>query len=223
MKKCTEEEILAIINKAPTPIKEAIEEGSAALTVADIGLRHTLHVDQIGILAELNRNMLLGLTRPQEFLNELIEARVSEPTAKEIMAEINKEIFIPLRDQMRAAGNTQEQAVQKTSQQPVPKAPPPPPTQPTSRPMPPIRPAPVEGQPPKAVAPQAPRSDLAAAIQKATQSPPPQPQSVVLPPQPMPEPMKEAVRSAPVAPPQSEPPKTRPYSVDPYREPVDES
>jgi hypothetical protein len=118
MKKYSDSEILSITQKAPVPIRERIENVQTALTVAEIGQRFNLHIDQIGTIAELNRNMLLGLVNPQEFLNELIAAKVPEKDAREIMTEINQKIFVPLREQMRNAPPTEVKPPQKPTQIP---------------------------------------------------------------------------------------------------------
>ncbi len=101
MKNYSDSEILEAIKKAPAPIREIIEDVQTALDIAEIGQRLNFHIDQIGTLAELNRNMLLGLIGPQEFFQELIILKIPEIQAKEIMNEINQKIFVPLQKQMR--------------------------------------------------------------------------------------------------------------------------
>jgi len=109
MKHFTDQEIEDAIKKVPKSIHDEISSGEdTAIVVAQIGQKYGLHIDQIGILAELNRNMLLGLIGPEEFLKELVAAGVSDTDARQIMTEINQKIFVPLREQMRSgAGNTQ--------------------------------------------------------------------------------------------------------------------
>jgi hypothetical protein len=102
MKHFTDQEIAEALRIAPKTIQDTIFDGqTVAVTVANIGKVQSLHIDQIGIIAELNRNMLLGLVNPQEFLNELIAAKVPEKDAREIMTEINQKIFVPLREEMK--------------------------------------------------------------------------------------------------------------------------
>jgi hypothetical protein len=101
MKKYPDAEIIQMTKDAPQPVREVIEDMQTAFTVADLGQKHGLHIDQIGTLAELNRNMILGLVGPEEFLKDLIEAGVSDKDAREMIAEINLKIFVPLREKMR--------------------------------------------------------------------------------------------------------------------------
>ncbi|MDO8593666.1 MAG: hypothetical protein Q7R59_02115 [bacterium] len=109
MKKYSDAELIKMTNDAPKPVREAIENIQTAFDVADIGQKHGLHIDQIGTLAELNRNMILGLVNPQEFLQELITtAKIPDKDAREIMTEINQKIFVPLREEMRNGPPTPE-------------------------------------------------------------------------------------------------------------------
>lgn len=101
MHRYSTQELLEVSNKAPIQIREALSAETTISTITSIATNLKLHVDQIGLIAELNVQMLLGLVNPQEFLNELIAAKVPEKDAKEIMTEINQKIFVPLREQMR--------------------------------------------------------------------------------------------------------------------------
>jgi len=108
MKNYSNQDLIQFINQAPPLIQERISNINTALEIAVIGKSKKLHIDQIGKLAELNRNMLLGLIGPDEFLKELVASGVSDADVKQIMTEINQKIFVPLREQMRSgAGNTQ--------------------------------------------------------------------------------------------------------------------
>lgn len=105
MKKYSDAEIIKMTNDAPKPIREVIENVQTALDIAALGQKRGFHIDKIGMLAELNRNMLLGLVSPQEFLQELVTAGIPDKDAREIMAEISQKIFIPLREEMRKSGD----------------------------------------------------------------------------------------------------------------------
>ena len=136
MKKYPDDEIIRMTKNAPNPVREALENVKTAIDIAELGQKHGLHIDQIGTLAELNRNMLLGLVNPQEFLQELIAAGIPDADARRIIAEINQKIFVPLREEMR-------NGVVETQQRPIPPLPP---VQPPQAVPPPVmqRPAPRE-------------------------------------------------------------------------------
>lgn len=104
MKKFTDEEIKSAVNKAPKIIRDELDTGyDTAVTISEIGRNQQMHIDQIGILAELNRNMLLGLIGPSDFSQELTSIGISDAQVQQILSEINTKIFIPLREEMRRA------------------------------------------------------------------------------------------------------------------------
>lgn len=109
-----------------------------ARSIASIGMSKNLHIDQIGTVAELNRNMLLGLIKPQEFLDGLIEARISEKDAREIITSINDKIFLPLHAEVRGGDTFVPPVASRPAQpQPQPVRPPAAPVPPHIAPLPP--------------------------------------------------------------------------------------
>ena len=101
MKHYSTKELLQISDTAPASIRDALSSENTITTITNLGVNLKLHVDQLGLVAELNVQMLLGLVNPQEFLQELIAAGVPDADAREIMTEINQKIFVPLREEMR--------------------------------------------------------------------------------------------------------------------------
>jgi len=108
MKNFTDQQINDAYKSATKAIQETINDGESSLAsmLLSLGTKLNLHVDQLGLIAVLNRNMLLGLVGPEEFLKELITTGVSDKDAREIISEINKKIFIPLHEQMRNGTTT---------------------------------------------------------------------------------------------------------------------
>src|SRR3989344_1060873 len=110
MKKFTDQELDAALKTAPGPIQKELATGyETANIISAFRSKYNLHIDTVGMIAELNRNMLLGLVNPQEFLQELITAGIPDKDAREIMAEVNQKGFVPLREEMRKGGVTQQQ------------------------------------------------------------------------------------------------------------------
>lgn len=103
MRHFTDQEIMDRLDQAPPLVQERIGDPRTTLEVADMGRRRKLHVDQIGKIVEMNRNLLLGIVNPQDFLQELIAAGITELDARQIMTEINQKIFMPLREKMKSA------------------------------------------------------------------------------------------------------------------------
>lgn len=127
MRKYSDQEVIERIQEAPPSVREVVEDLTTVRTIATIGKNYGLHIDQIGVLAELNRNLLIGLVSPREFHRNLLEAGIPDSAARSIMAEINRKIFIPLRDKMQHSGIST----------PITTVPPPPPSY-GERPPPPL-------------------------------------------------------------------------------------
>lgn len=104
MKHYSTKELLAISDKTPRIVQEVLSSESTIKIISNLGINFKLHIDQIGLIAELNVQMLLRLINPKEFFEELVIAKISEKDAKEIITEINQKIFVPLREEMRKGG-----------------------------------------------------------------------------------------------------------------------
>jgi hypothetical protein len=102
MKHYSTQELLVASDKAPIQIQEAFSSETTISTISNLGNKFRLHIDQIGLVAELNVQTLLGLIDPEGFLKELVAAGIADKDARDIMAEINQKIFVPLREGMRS-------------------------------------------------------------------------------------------------------------------------
>jgi hypothetical protein len=116
MKDLSLEEAGRWMEAAPPLVQEAITSEVTQQTLEQLGKQYMLHVDVVGLLMKLTSYMLLGYIGPEEFLKELIAAGVSDKDAREIMTEINKKIFVPLREKMESKEQiTPEPPTQQTS------------------------------------------------------------------------------------------------------------
>ncbi|MDO8567070.1 MAG: hypothetical protein Q7R58_02885 [bacterium] len=112
MKKFTDQELNEALKAAPKVIQGEIATGyETADIIRAFKSKYNLHIDTLGMIAELTRNMLLGLVNPQEFLQELITSGVPDKDARGIMTEINQKIFVPLREEMRKGGREESAEV----------------------------------------------------------------------------------------------------------------
>lgn len=91
----TKDEILAKYNEAPKEVRDVLSSMELSETITEIASRNKISLDAMKKLAECNRNMLLGIINPQDFLKELISVGISQGTATNIVAEINQKIFFP--------------------------------------------------------------------------------------------------------------------------------
>jgi len=124
MKKFDDQLIINRIDQAPGAVRALIGL-PIARTVTAIGKSYQLHVDQTGAVAELTRNTLLGLVSPTEFFAGLIEAGLDNATAQKITAEVNRQVFAPLREQMKKSSAGAGDGV-VPGPRPMPPQPPPP-------------------------------------------------------------------------------------------------
>ena len=111
----TNEQVITAIDSAPARVQSVLRSADTAKVISAIGAAHKLHIDQIGQLAQINRNLLIGLVDPSEMYGELVGIGVTPEEAKLIMGEINQKIFVPLREAMRAGSAPTETG----SEQPV--------------------------------------------------------------------------------------------------------
>lgn len=102
MKSYTEQELEEKYKQLPATIEEAIFGVNAEKTLEEIGKKHKLQIDRLGILANETRLVMLGLTHPKDFINNLAERlELNEETAKNIAQEINQRIFHEIREELK--------------------------------------------------------------------------------------------------------------------------
>ncbi len=121
----SEEKIESQYQKLPQVLKNALYDPEIAEKIFSIGEKHKLTIEKIGFLAEEAGYIVLGLSRPEEFVNALKERlAVDESEAREIAKDISREIFLPLRSALKSAHETEieEEAPKAPSVEPRPDA-----------------------------------------------------------------------------------------------------
>lgn len=209
MRDLTPEEAGRWIDAAPPAVQKALTGEETERTLADLAKRHTLHVDVAGLLMKYTSYMLLGYAGPEEFLRGLRAAGVQEQQAREIIEEVNKNIFIPIRQKMEKEDENSESEEPMRERVAVPQ----PPTLRMSEGANAV-PANLPGaMPPIAI----PNQGVGGTISVTKPSPATPPLQPNTPPQNPPTKVVSAI------PPSSSPtpPPGEPYAVDPYREPID--
>ncbi len=222
------DEIQKRMDALPADIKALVYSADMGAVIHSIGQKYQLHVDQIGALESETAAVMIGLTEPSEFVQELVDAlSVEQPKAEAIAQDINNELFIKIRESLKKVGSTppptaapiatpasvaaSTPAVNKIPVRVIPQTPIAAPTVPATAPTPapkPVAPAPISVTPttipptPMPAAPVAPKAPSMPAVETALT----QPTVAVPPPAP--------AGQAPGAP--------KPiYKSDPYREPVE--
>lgn len=261
-----DESIKQVIQTLPAPIRNYIAQEKYTVVARSLMAKYNLHIDQGSVIEREIVLLLMGVENPNDFIQALTsQARLDQKTVDGIVRDVNEQIFMPLRAEMRLAAAPAPAAPAKPT---VPQPPRPlSPQQPRPQPAAPraaeppryfhlqnkIPPAPrsvsnpkIAPLPPKAIMPRGgqtspspklledheephiefkktapPPPNLPGVIHHAPlprpippppkPTPPPAPRPAVTPPMPKPTPAVPAV--PPTAP-------AKPYTTDPYREPV---
>jgi len=103
------QQIRGIYSKLPNDIKEAIFSVDVSDKIIDIGKKHKLAVDKIGIIGNETSRVMLGVTHPNEFIGNLTERlEVDKEKARAIAQEINEQVFKKVRESLRKIHNMRE-------------------------------------------------------------------------------------------------------------------
>lgn len=88
--------IALLLSQVPRPVQDFVLN-ELSNTTRMLMERYRLHVDQGGVLERELLLMLLGQEEPADFITSLKEAGVDHETVSRIAADVNREVFIPLR------------------------------------------------------------------------------------------------------------------------------
>jgi len=121
------EELLTRYEKLPQAVKDAMFAEASADKIEELGRKYGLLIDKIGALADEVGYFMLGMTHPNDFKGQIVRSTgLSETKANEIIEELNKTIFMPIREHMSALHNVEESGVDMPDEQqhkPIPPRP----------------------------------------------------------------------------------------------------
>lgn len=100
----SEEQLVRAFDQAPKIIQDSLSEGPAVEFMSTLTTEYGLHIDTAGYVMDFVRNMLLGFLRPEQFVGKLQSVGIPDDTARRITTDLNKKVFVPLRDKMRHGG-----------------------------------------------------------------------------------------------------------------------
>lgn len=102
----TDKELKQKLESLPTDVQNAIFGVETTEVIANIQQKYKLHVDQTGKLAEEVGLVMLGFSRPNEFVGKIAKnLRVTQMTAVEITKDINDKIFNPIKESLKQIHN----------------------------------------------------------------------------------------------------------------------
>ncbi len=193
-------EIQKKLDALPPDVRKLVYSAEMESVLRQIGTKHQLHVDKIGLLESETVAVMIGISKAEDFVQNLSDSlNIDEVKSKAIAGDINSMLLLKIRESMKNTprATTAPVAVKITT----------PTTQPPPAPMPKaIEPHPADmmlAQKTVSVAPVMPVAPvLPIAPKPATPTPPPTSPTSPIPP-----------ATPPVAP--------KPYTADPYREPAE--
>lgn len=138
-----DESVAQVMRTLPLPIRNYLVQGRYSVVAGNLINKYGLHVDQGGVLEREIMLLLMGIESPEEFTQALVEgAKLPQQTVSLLMQEVNTQIFIPLREQIRSGGVGQQPMKPVLPAAPRPTIPAPPrlatpaPVRPVSMPVP---------------------------------------------------------------------------------------
>lgn len=70
--------------------------------IYELGNKHQLHIDKIGLLDREISLIMFGVVKPQEFIPNLREKlKIDDEEARKIALEVNEQIFNPIRESLK--------------------------------------------------------------------------------------------------------------------------
>ena len=97
-----EKEIMDRYLDLPEDVQKALFSSATSDAIFDVGKKHGLQIDKMGELADETGLVMLGMTKPSEYIKNL-EKRlgVEAIKAKEIADSINQKVFSPIRESLK--------------------------------------------------------------------------------------------------------------------------
>ncbi|PJE64201.1 MAG: hypothetical protein COU90_03830 [Candidatus Ryanbacteria bacterium CG10_big_fil_rev_8_21_14_0_10_43_42] len=97
------------IQRLPKALRHVLFAGATADAVFDIGTKYKLLIDKMGELASEIGDFMIGATKPNEFVGNLERRlQIDKSVAKQIADDVNKQIFAPVRKELRELHGVEE-------------------------------------------------------------------------------------------------------------------
>lgn len=102
-----EQSLQDIFPTLPAPIQRFIKEGKPGEVAQTIMDHYVLHIDQGTIIEHQILLALFGVVGPEEFMEALSDKlSLSDDVVGDIIEDVNNEVFMPLREEMRKGPQT---------------------------------------------------------------------------------------------------------------------
>lgn len=94
--------VAQVMQTLPPSIRNYLAQGKYTAVAKGLMTKYRLHIDQANVVEREIMLLLMGIDNPDEFVKSLIEdAKLDQQTVNGIVQDVNAQIFVPLRDEMR--------------------------------------------------------------------------------------------------------------------------
>jgi hypothetical protein len=98
----SKEELNEAYNRLPPELREILFSVDITNSIASIGKKYNLHIDQIGGLNSETGLVVLGLTHPTEFVSKVTKRLgVDRVVASQVASDINDQVFLKIRELLK--------------------------------------------------------------------------------------------------------------------------
>ncbi|MEK7614155.1 MAG: hypothetical protein AAB428_00610 [Patescibacteria group bacterium] len=102
----------------PEDVRKAITSVEVSAKITGLAEKYRLHIDKADELSDETGLVMLGLTHPRDYLNNLKKRlEIPEDLAREIVADINNQIFLPIRQSLKKIHNMAEERDYSTARE----------------------------------------------------------------------------------------------------------
>lgn len=104
----------------PDDLKTALTSEEVDASIQGVAKKHFLHIDQTGELADETGLVMLGLTKTDEYINNLKERLgVPQQKAAEIAKDIDEQVLRPIKASLIATSEKNTEALEQPEQEEV--------------------------------------------------------------------------------------------------------
>ena len=90
------------LSELPESVRQAGQSAELQKKIQALGVKRAPHIDQVGALEDETLMVMLGFSDANTFEKSLTESlKVSPELGKQLAADVNTDIFLPIRDAMR--------------------------------------------------------------------------------------------------------------------------
>src|SRR3989338_895098 len=105
-----DESMKQVMETLPPVIRAYLAQGKYTPVAKGLMAKYGLRIDQAGVLEREIMLLLMGIENPDEFTKTLTEeAKLNKQSVDGITQDVNTQIFVPLREEMRKGSGKVEQ------------------------------------------------------------------------------------------------------------------